>query len=212
MPLADVHWQATADGEVRMSGYAAVFDRLSLDLGGFRERVARGAFDHVLKRDPDVLLLWDHDTKRVLAGTNNGSLELRSDSHGLRLEARVAPFSCANDLRLGMETGLIRQASFAFTGQDDDWDTGPGGTVTRTIRKVKDLFDVTVTAQGAYPETSAALARMRRRHPKGVSSVTTKERLASLQRYAAQRVRQEKLLAARTIADTSPPSPTPAVR
>src|SRR5262245_9503928 len=96
-------------------GHAAVYDRTSLDLGGFRERIAKGAFTRVLNGNPDVHALWDHDTKLVLARTKNKTLELREDPVGLHFWARVADTSYAKDLRVLMERGDIDQASFGFT-------------------------------------------------------------------------------------------------
>lgn len=160
VPAPGIQWRSAAAGtEMTMEGFASVFDELSLDLGGFRERIAPGAFDKVLARDPDVYLVWDHDTRRVLAGTNNGSLELRILSRGLHYHARVMPLSYAQDLKMLMESGLVRQSSFAFTVERDDWDADVSGNIFRTILEVQDLFDVTVTAQGAYPQTTSAMAR-----------------------------------------------------
>lgn len=146
-------------GQFTIRGHAAVFDQWSLDLGGFREKIDRAAFDTVLSRTPDVWALWDHDTRYVLARTTNKTLELRVDPMGLHYWARVAPTSYAADLRLLMERGDINQASFAFTVARDEWrilesDTGDE-QVERTILEVSDLFDVTVTAQGAYPQTDS---------------------------------------------------------
>jgi hypothetical protein len=142
-------------------GYAAVHNQLSLDLGGFREQIADGAFEEVLSTDPDVHLLWDHDTKYVAARTKNGTLKLWSDNTGLGFEAQVGNYSWARDLRTALERGDIDQASFAFAIADggDDWEVQDDESVLRTIRKVGALYDVTVTAQGAYPQTSVAAVR-----------------------------------------------------
>src|SRR5215208_7028942 len=59
-----------------MKGHAAVFNKWSLDLGGFRERIKKGAFDEVISRDPHVLHVIDHDTRMVLSSTRNKTLEL----------------------------------------------------------------------------------------------------------------------------------------
>jgi HK97 family phage prohead protease len=160
----EVRASGAGEGQFTVRGHAAVFDQWSLDLGGFREKIAAAAFDDVLSRNPDTWLLWDHDTRYVLARTTNKTLELRIDPRGLHYWARVAPTSYAADLRVLLERGDIDQASFAFTVAQDEWRiTGEGDDeqVERTILEVGELFDVTVTAMGAYPQTDSQVARER---------------------------------------------------
>jgi len=143
-----------------IKGHAAVYNTWT-DLGVFKERVAKGAFDNVLSRDPHVLHLIDHDTSKVLSSTRNKTLELRSDPKGLHMWSKVAPTSYASDLRVLMERKDVDQSSFAFTVANDDWNekTVDGKTVVeRTIHEVGELFDVTTTAMGAYPTTDSQVA------------------------------------------------------
>jgi HK97 family phage prohead protease len=145
-------------------GHASVFDRKSLDLGGFQEIIEAGAFKDALDRNPDVALVPDHDMTRVLARTNRSPylLELREDPKGLHYYAKVIPTADALDLRLRMEAGLVDQSSFAFTVDEDSWEIKEKDgeeTVVRTIHRVGDLFDVTITAFGAYPQTDSQVVR-----------------------------------------------------
>jgi len=159
-PIEGVEWRQSGagNGTMTVAGHAAVFNRLSHDLGGFREKIASGAFSRVLDGNPDVHLLWDHDTALVLARTTNKTLDLREDPKGLHFWGRVAPTSYAEDLRVLMERGDIDQASFAFTVPEDgdEWRV-KDDEVTRTIRMVDGLYDATITARGAYPQTDAGL-------------------------------------------------------
>lgn len=158
VPLGDVEWRKSRDGQsMTVAGHAAVFDRVSHDLGGFREKIDRSAFDAVLDTNPDVHFLWDHDTRYVLARTHNKTLDLRIDPLGLHYWARVAPTSYAKDLEILMERKDIDQASFAFTVEEDDWAMDDEDYPMRTIKRVGQLFDVTVTAKGAYPQTDSSL-------------------------------------------------------
>lgn len=168
LPFADGEVEVRDSGEgpdaYTVKGHAAVFNRKSLDLGGFQEVVAPGAFDGVLDRNPHVLLLWDHDTRYQLASTKTNRLELRVDPRGLYFWARVVgSTSHARDLRFLMDAGEVDQASFAFTVAADTWEIRNEGrdneTVLRTINEVADLFDVTVTAMGAYPQTDTSVVR-----------------------------------------------------
>lgn len=160
-PLTDIEVRDSGAGEGQMTirGHAAVFNRLSHDLGGFRERIAPNAFERVLDQNPDVHLVWDHDTSLVLARTTNKTLELREDGRGLHIWARMAPTSYAQDLRVLMERGDVDQMSFAFTVDNDEWHEDESGEITRTINRVGGLYDVTVCAQGAYPQTDVQLVR-----------------------------------------------------
>jgi len=75
------------NGQAAIVGYAAVYNRLSLDLGGFREEIMPGAFDRILNRQrgkADVVALFNHDSNIVLGRTSSGTLELSSDEKGLR--------------------------------------------------------------------------------------------------------------------------------
>jgi HK97 family phage prohead protease len=187
LPIENVEWRKSGSGDqLTIRGHASIFDRLSLDLGGFRERIAPGAFTSALDRNPDVHALWDHDTKMVLARTKNKTLELREDPIGLHFWAKVADTSYARDLRVLMERGDVDQASFAFTVARDEWMVDEDENVTRTILEVGELYDVTVTAQGAYPQSDASVvAHMRSRVKAEIEAGTISLEEAALQRIVA---------------------------
>lgn len=145
------------DGSFTLRGHAAVFDRLSHDLGGFKTRIRPGAFDEVLNNNPTVHLVWDHDTRYTLASTKSKTLELRVDPIGLHTWARIAPVSYAQDLRVLMERGDISEMSFSCDIGQDEWTIDANDNVTRDIISISALYDVTVCAQGAFPQTDASL-------------------------------------------------------
>lgn len=132
-------------------GYAAVFNSMSEDLGGFREIIAPGAFSDTL--DADVRALWNHDANHVLGRTKSGTLRLYEDQRGLRVEID-AP-EAAGWILDSMRRGDVDQMSFGFRTRDDQWEMKDGYPL-RTLRKV-DLFDVSVVTFPAYPETDAAV-------------------------------------------------------
>lgn len=145
------------DGNKRFEfvGHAAVFDSLSENLGGFREIIKRGAFKDVL--DDDVRLLINHDSNLPLARGEN--LTLSEDPTGLKVSAKIrSDLSYANDLRINLEEGNVTQMSFAFgSGVDDEWDEDEDGRLVRTIKRFKELFDVSPVTYPAYAETDAGL-------------------------------------------------------
>lgn len=149
------------EGQLTVRGHAAVYNKLSHDLGGFRTRIAPGAFSKVLDANPDVHLVWDHDTRYVLARTTNKTLELRDDPMGLHTWARMAGTSYAKDLAILMQRGDVDQMSFACMIGADEWTENDSG-ITRTVLEVDELFDVTICAQGAFPQTDSQIVKANR--------------------------------------------------
>jgi HK97 family phage prohead protease len=156
-PLARAEWRESGAGPENKTirGYAAMFDSMSYDLGGFREVIAPGAFSEVLSRKPDVRLLYNHDTAAVMARTKSGTLEMAEDDIGLRIWARV-DMADPDVQRVvpKMMRADVDQMSFAFTVEEDDWDESAGYPL-RTIRSIGELFEVSVVPFPAYEATKA---------------------------------------------------------
>lgn len=138
----------------RLEGFAAVYNSLSEDLGGFVEVIRPGAFSRSLSAKPDVLALFDHDARHVLGRTKAGTLRLEDDAKGLRFSIDVPQTQTGRDLLVSVGRGDISGASFAFTTKEDRWLPGNSGML-RELLDV-DLLDVTITANPAYPETEVA--------------------------------------------------------
>jgi HK97 family phage prohead protease len=134
----------------KITGYPAVFNSLSENLGHFRERVAPGAFKASIRAD-DIRALFNHDPMRVLGRNKAGTLTLREDAHGLAAEIDPPDIEWARDLVTSIERGDITGMSFGFDTLDDDWAVENGETV-RTLRRVK-LHDVSPVTFPAYPGT-----------------------------------------------------------
>src|SRR5262245_39546645 len=160
--LDDVEFRADGD-RLMFVGHAAVFDRLSEDLGGWRERIQCGAFRKVLDSNPDVRFLFNHDPGLVMARTTvtapPGMLELREDPKGLRAYAELVPTQAARDLRELVAAGVVNQMSFSFAigsrGQQV-W-TEEDDALVRTIVSFGDLYDVGPATFPAYPQTDATM-------------------------------------------------------
>jgi uncharacterized protein len=143
------------EGESRkVSGYAAVFDKDSENLGGFIERIAPGAFDGVM--NDDVAALLNHDPNYVLA-RNGVTMKMSVDSRGLKYEFDAPNTTAGNDLIENLRLGNINKSSFAFTVDEESWEFKKDGEPDlRTINKVKRLYDVSPVTYPAYPDTSVA--------------------------------------------------------
>ncbi len=139
-------------------GYAAVWDSMSEDLGGFREIIKRGAFSDALASGDDIRFLMGHDMDTVMARTSNGSLELVEDDTGLRVWARIAlDDPDAQRLDAKLRSGAMSQMSFAFTmppeGKGEKWDYS-GGVPVRSVERVAALWEVSAVGSPAYTATA----------------------------------------------------------
>jgi uncharacterized protein len=133
-----------------LHGYAAVYNVESEDLGGFREKIAPGAFSGVL--DADVRALLNHDPSQVLGRTKSGTLRLFDEQRGLRFEVDLPDSPLGENVREAVRRKDIDGASFRFTVDRDSW----SGDL-RTVESVRELKDVTVATFGAYPAASVEL-------------------------------------------------------
>lgn len=149
--LAVIETEERAEGTPPViEGYASVFDKWSVDMFGWKEKIARGAFADNLKTNPDVRALIDHNSSLMLGRTTAGTLTLEEDKKGLK--ARITPpdTTVANDLIANMRIGNINQMSFAFQTVEEEWNE----RYTERVVKRADLFDVSVVTYPAYKQAS----------------------------------------------------------
>ena len=142
-----------------IEGYGSVFNERSLDLGGFVEMIAPGAFDGVIERS-DVKCYLDHNPEKgILARSRNGkgSLSLVVDEKGLQYSFDAPHTNLGDEVVEGLKRGDYSQSSFAFTVDDEVWTKEADGTYLRTITKIGGLYDVSIVANPAYEGTSVAL-------------------------------------------------------
>ena len=151
---ADYHVTKDEDKqEKRVSGYAALFETDSRDLG-FVETISRDAFNDRL--EDNVLLTFNHDPNLILDRNMGGTLKLSTDEKGLRYDAILPNTTTGNDVAELMKRGLLYESSFAFTVEEDDW-SKDGDITRREIKKIGRLVDVSIVGVGAYANTDVAL-------------------------------------------------------
>ena len=143
------------DDEMRVAGYAAVFDKPSENMGGFVERIKPGAFSETLKRG-DPLMLWDHNSQYVLGRKSSGTLTLEEDAKGLRFEATFPDTTYARDLTALIKRGDVKQMSFGFNVIRDEWYELDKPTSKRDLLEVR-LLEVSIVSFPAYPQTSVKM-------------------------------------------------------
>jgi len=140
------------NGKPTIQGYAARFDSLSDDLGGFRERVVRGAFARSIAED-DIRVLWNHDSRIVLGRNRAGTLRLAEDQRGLLVT--VKPPDWADEHLETIRRGDVSGMSFGFRVVRDHWERDADGEV-RVLEEVQ-LFEVSFATFPAYADTAVAL-------------------------------------------------------
>lgn len=153
-----VEVRVKADSESNtIGGYAAVFSRLSANLGGFVEQVAPSAFNKSRGDDwPGVVARYDHENAFLLGTTAARTLRVSIDDTGLLYE--VDPPRARADIVELVQRGDVRKSSFAFRvpSGGDDWGFTDQGFPLRTLESVQ-LVDVAPVVSPAYADTSAAL-------------------------------------------------------
>lgn len=154
--LGTVELRAADSGQGVIAGYAAVFNKLSQNLGGFVEQVAPGAFTKSLADQVPVMCRYNHDDNYLLGTTEAETLRLSEDGTGLLYESDLPETSAGRDVAELARRRDLRYSSFAFYTLDDDWSLTEQGFPLRTLRSVQ-LVDVAPVNNPAYRDTSAGM-------------------------------------------------------
>lgn len=147
-------------GDMWVEGYATTFNQpytlYSWDDYEVREEIDEHAFDECDMTD--VIMQYDHQG-RVFARTKNGTLQLETDNHGLKIKANLNGTEIGKQLYGEIKGGYTDQMSFGFiVGLDEktyteDHETGKT-TVLRRIKKISKLYDVSAVSIPANNQTS----------------------------------------------------------
>lgn len=144
----------------KVSGYAVVFNSLSEDLGGFREIILPSAITQETINNSDIIFLLDHKQDRgILARSTKGegSLRLSVDDKGLYFEFEAPNTALGDELLEGLKRHDYSKCSFAFVVGEDEYKKDNNGTVIRTIKSIRQLYDCSVVVNPAYEETSVTV-------------------------------------------------------
>ena len=141
----------------RIEGRAIVFDSFSKNLGGFIERIDRGAITQELLLSSDVVMNVDHNNERMLARYTKGqgtlSLELRED--GLYFSFDAPDTQLGDEILYHVRQGNYTECSFAcLISKDNIKRYKEGGEYVQVINKIDVLLDTSIVVRGAYGETN----------------------------------------------------------
>jgi hypothetical protein len=150
-----VEIRAGSEKKLTIGGYAAKFERMSQNLGGFVEIIDR-SFYNKSRGDgwPGVLARHNHDDNMLLGTTGAGTLRLAIDEIGLDYTVDLP--QTRMDVYELVQRQDVRQSSFAFIAYEDDWTTSDQGFPLRRLVSGR-LMDVASVNTPAYEDTSTGL-------------------------------------------------------
>jgi HK97 family phage prohead protease len=152
--ITELRVEQREDKKPVIKGYAIVFNKLSEDLGGFREQVAPGSCTRAIKED-NIVAAFNHDPNFVLGRNKAGTLQLSEDEKGVHYTIDPVPdFEWCRNLLWNIEKGNINQCSFKFAVTKDAWENKKDGSIIRTLEDIK-LYDISIVTYPAYPQTTA---------------------------------------------------------
>lgn len=135
-----------------VEGYATTFNEpyLLYEYDGIKvyEEVDRNAL--VGADISDVIMQYDHSGK-VLARNSNKTLELEINDRGILVYADLSKSAAAKELHEEISNELVTKMSWGFTVAEDSYNHE---TRTRTILKIKKVYDVSAVSRPANEDTS----------------------------------------------------------
>lgn len=154
-PLVAANTNKRIDTDFYVEGYATTFNQPYVlweleDGTKFYEVIDRHALDNADMSD--VIMQYDHEG-RVFARQSNKSLIIEPDDHGLFIAADLGRTELARGLHEDISAGMINKMSWAFVVAEDSYDRE---THTRTILRVKKVYDVSAVSIPANDDTNIA--------------------------------------------------------
>lgn len=156
------------DNDLTVSGYVNKAGDVSKVIGRpdkngqlqfFYETIDPQAFVDSINNRPDgkpIDLYADHDPQKLLATTDNGSLELNVDDIGLHMRAHIVNTNDGRDAYELIKSGIMGKMSFGFRVKHATMDYGYANTHKYPLRKVDslDLMEVSAVRFPAYLDTN----------------------------------------------------------
>lgn len=156
------------DNDLTVSGYVNKAGDVSKVIGKpdsngqlqfFYETIDPQAFIDSINNRPDgrpIDLYADHDPQKLLATTDNGSLELTVDDVGLHMSAHVVNTSDGRDAYELIKSGIMGKMSFGFNVRHATMDYSYANAHQYPLRKVDslDLMEVSAVRFPAYLDTN----------------------------------------------------------
>lgn len=155
--------------KMTIGGYAAKFNKMSRNLGGFIEQIDNRCFNGSRGDGwPEVQARYNHDDNMLLGTTAAGTLRCGLDDVGLTYEVDL-PSSRADVFEL-VGRGDVQKSSFAFVATEDDWGVNDQGFPMRTLLRAR-LIDVAPVNTPAYIDTAVGLRSLAHKFDASIEEV-----------------------------------------
>lgn len=154
-----------SDSPGTLTGYAAVFNSESRDLGGWTEVIDPAAFGAPLEggsldmeRHHRVIARSEHDSRSLLGTTDAGTLRVYVDDIGIPYEVDLPNTTAGRDAAVLAARGDYAYSSFAFytLPGGSEWRENEQGQLVRRVTSAQ-LVDVAPVADPAYWGSSVGL-------------------------------------------------------
>lgn len=195
--VTDIFVRESKDGKSRkICGYAVLFGKPSVILSQdgeseVREVIAPSAITRRFLDTQDIKFTMFHDRQLILARSNKGkgTLSYRVDAKGVSFEFD-APHTMDGEKALELvRRGDIKGCSFAFSTEYYNTDfvtrteskAGNKRLVTYIVRAITGIYDFTLAADPAYPDTSVSA----REREKAARSRAVAAQIAEMRAQAA---------------------------
>lgn len=144
-------FDASADAESRTIEGLIPYNSLS-EYMGFWEKLNPGCFSKSISEQQDIRCLIEHDDRKLLARTKNGSLVLEDREDGLHFRLEAPNTTDGNDILVQVREGLVSGCSFGMIVMDERYTIDDGKEV-RTIMEARLLEISLILSEPAYPST-----------------------------------------------------------
>jgi len=148
--LQPIQNEKRIDSDYYVEGLATTFKPYQLyeyDGVKYYEKIDRNALDSADMSD--VIMQYNHEG-RVLARNTNKTLGLEPIDDGFFIYADLSKSKASKEMFEEIDSGLVTRMSWAFTVAEDSYNSE---TRTRTILKVKKVYDVSAVSLPANNDT-----------------------------------------------------------
>jgi len=166
-PECELQIETRSSGREAIRGLAIPYNRLSLDLGGFRERILPGAFDKILNRQRgrgEILSYYNHNSDMLLGRESAGTLEIIADDRGISYVVEPPDTSAGRDVLALVRSRNLKGSSFAFTVNQkggERFTNDENGKAIREIVEASGLYEVGPVNVPAYGSATSAVVAQR---------------------------------------------------